>query len=276
MPLNRLQDFLILPFQPYLSIVCHAFCMRLLFFIMIPLFLVSCLKDDLDTSIKITATNVNYLSITQDTSDLTNRPFTIIGVTPDDADWNIILEYAGGCEEHTFLLWWSGIWDTVGLEASFYLFHDSGDDTCESTVRDTLTVSMPDIFGEAIADTAALISLINGYNHREIDIPSELVAGLASSGSCVIPATVTNVSCQWSMWGTRWLLLQDTIGSFEEIWLQPVKNAESVSLIPPVSGSYLTGITPLFGYQFADSLSACTEYPSGVIVPVAVNCIEAL
>lgn len=250
--------------------------MKFFYASLVAVLLSGCLKDDLDVTEKVVGGDLHYLGSNQDYDDLPNDSYRIIGVTPSDEYWNVIVEYTGGCEEHDFVVFWEGEWDENPVEGVFYLLHDSNGETCESVVRDTLQVDLEKVFYEDAPDELEQLSVVNGSNSRQIKVPVDLME-LTQSENCEVEALIRLVDCSYGIWDDRWLLMQDWLGQYEKVWLQPIKNSESVSLDVPAIGPYKVGVTALFGFQYtSDSVVTCQSYPEGEIIPVAINCMALL
>lgn len=235
----------------------------------------SCLDSDFVTNDLIVENDINYLHPSLDRSDFPNDQFRIVGVSPSEEIFNIIVEYEGGCEEHRFYAWWDGRWQySSPPKAAFYLSHSNRGDKCERLVRDTVQVNLNRVFLDSYPeDGAAIITLKNGFNHKSITIDPDL-ARIQQSQSCALEVDLKNISCLSSIWGSRGILLSDTSISHENIWLQPVRNDYDVSLDVPSSGKYHIGITLLFGYKY--DTEDCDDESNDHLIPVAVHCLEML
>lgn len=240
------------------------------------LLLPGCLEDDLAVTDKISGGVVHYLGADYNTSALPNDAYRIVGITPGADTWRMVVEYSGGCQEHDFFIWWDGQWSENPVETSLYIFYDDNDDSCEAIVRDTLFLDLNRVFYGEVPEDLYEIMIVNANTGKQISIPIDLLE-LAQTVSCSLEAEIVSTACQESIWLDRWLLLADSVGSFQTVWLQPVRNSETVSLELPEKGSYEVGVTALFGFEYSgDGTVTCQSYPEGEVIPVVVNCLTRL
>ena len=244
--------------------------MKKLVYIITALILTSCYDSALDATDKNSDARLDYLDAAQDPGSYANDEYHIIGVTPGEDVWKVIVQYSGGCEEHSFFSWTDN--SVVNNKAQFYLFHNANGDLCEALVRDTVYLNMSEVFATNISDID--ITLNNPSTSRPIEIRSDL-RSMTQGEDCYYEASFIGTSCGQGIWNNQWFSLADSLADGSRIWFQPIKNSMEVDLQKPDPGKYEIGVTFLFGYQYLeDAAGTCQSIPEGAIVPVAINCLE--
>lgn len=234
----------------------------------------SCLESDLMATDKIQDNDLNYLDPSFDWNQVRNDPYRIVGITPSGRQWDVIVEYSGGCEQHNFYTWWNGEWDDN--EATFYLIHNANNDHCEAMIRDTIRLQMDEVLADQKYNPASSdLTVLNASNAHKIAVDPHL-AGITQSDHCTIQTALKGTLCGQGIWDSQWLLMLDTVENHEKVWLRPVTNSSFVKLTKPEPGNYSVGVTLLFGYEPIDPDEQCATLPDGSFVSVAVNCIEKL
>ncbi|REE01574.1 hypothetical protein [Marinoscillum furvescens] len=232
-----------------------------------------CLESDLEATDKVQANKLTYLDPSFDWNQVRNNPFRIVGITPTDDTWSVIVEYSGGCEEHNFYTWWNGEWEKDN-SATFYLIHNANNDMCEAFIRDTISIRLDETFlRDPDPLDSAHITILNASNAHKITVDPEL-ARIAQSDNCQLNTTIKGTLCGQGIWDSQWLLMLDTVTNHNKVWLRPVTNSSKVMLTKPEPGNYTVGVTLLFGYEPIDPDEQCATLPDGSFVSVAVNCIE--
>ncbi|MEQ9306762.1 MAG: hypothetical protein RJQ14_22800 [Marinoscillum sp.] len=231
-----------------------------------------CYDSGLDATNTITENRINYNFDSFDEAAQPNDPFRVVGVTPNGAHWKVIVEYSGGCNEHSFYTWAApDLFTQQPLHVGFVLSHDRNGDTCEALIRDTLNLDMREVVGADFVN--ASVSMINARSKTVINVDASL-AQLTQSGNCALEASVElNDACNLSIWGDKWFLLKDSIGSKGKAWIIPVKNDAGVSLDAPQSGNYTIGITLLFGHNSSVTGNSCYVFDDALAVPAQINCL---
>lgn len=233
----------------------------------------SCLDTELETTSLVSDADIQYLDASQDISELVIDPYTIVSVTPVDRNWEIIVEYSGGCEEHQFYTFWDGAWaESNPLQTTFRLLHVGNGDACKALVRDTVVVNFDQLFRGTYPDEGAIVTVNNTPGTTSITVHPTL-AGLAQGSFCSINARLVATPCGDGIWANKWLQVQDSIDYHNLVWIQPVRNNNLVSLDVPDEGNYKIGITLLFGYEGVDDGAICQAMPEGAIVPATINCV---
>lgn len=228
-----------------------------------------CLKSDLETTDKNSNYSLNYLDPNQNPNGYPNDPYRILAITPSPDNWNIIVQYSGGCKDHHFFTWWDG---NVEKNASqFYLFHNANDDACEAMVRDTITIDMTEVM--SIAIDSLTITAINASNNKGVELKPEL-RHLVQGLDCYQSVSLLGTTCGQGIWDNQWLSLKHEIAGIDNIWLQPVRSGDNVELTKPETGKYKIGITALFGFEYESTDVNCQSLPEGEILPVAITCME--
>ncbi|WP_258099502.1 hypothetical protein [Marinoscillum pacificum] len=233
----------------------------------------SCLDTALEATDSYIVNRLSYLDGEFDDLGISNDPFNIIAVTPKNrSSWNVIVEYSGGCNEHSFYTWWDTNWETAGQERFFLAHHGNGDD-CDATVRDTLNLSINEIFNQSIADST-IIRIVNESNGRDISVNPKL-ANIIQGEQCGLGADIIINPCGKGIWDDRWIILEDSVDSLP-VWIIPVRAASGVSLETPKEDDYYVGFTLLFGFESAELSNSCYLTDAGYAVPAFINCFEEL
>ncbi len=244
--------------------------MKNLIYLTIALIFSSCYDSALDATDKNSDASLNYLDDSQDPGIYANDEYKIIGIIPVEDIWKVVVQYAGGCEDHDFLTWSDN--SIYNNAIQFYLFHNSNGDMCEALIRDTVELEMTGIFDFDVSNLD--ITMINASNNRPIDLPLEL-RSMTQSDDCFYNASFVGTACGQGIWSNQWFSLEDSLSTGENVWFQPIRNSTEVDLEKPDPGKYTIGVTFLFGYQYAeDGIGTCQSIPSGAIIPVAINCLE--
>lgn len=232
-----------------------------------------CYDSSLDATNSITENRINYNFDSFDRSNQPNDPFRIVGITPSGVEWKVIVEYSGGCNEHSFYTWWEeDFFSEDPLQAGFSLSHDSNGDACEAVIRDTLVLNMEKVVGRDFLK--ASITIVNARSQRRVNVDADL-ARIAQTGSCELAASIESNTCGLGIWDDQWLLLKDSIGAKGKVWIIPVKNDAGISLDAPASGDYKIGVTFLFGHFNSNLTSECYVLDDALAVPAQINCISA-
>lgn len=245
--------------------------MKLIFlYAIVGLLLISCLENQFDTNQLITENDITYLNPSQRKEEFPNDAFRIIGVTPLDQTWEVIVEYSGGCEEHQFFTYWEGLSNATANpnQVSFTLLHNSKGDLCERLVRDTLFLEIKDIFNADFTNDTLTISVVNGFTGKKIEV-DPFLSKLSQGNSCELTANLVGTTCNDGFWQNQWFLLTDTVASYEKVWIQPVR-AQDTRI--PTAGRYKIGLRLLFGFEF--SQKDCDELPDGKVIPATMTCID--
>lgn len=244
----------------------------ILYYILSGLILTSCYESGLDASEKNSESDLVYFDERQSMEDFPNDPFRIIGISPIENNWSVIVEYSGGCADHFFYTWWDG--NINNDAASFYIFHNGNGDACKALVRDTIHLDIKQVlYGSSTSEMN--ITAINSSNQNKIVIDPKLAA-LKQASECNYTATLTGTSCGYGIWDNQWFKLNEKIEGIENIWLQPIANDPSIGLQKPELGQYDIAFTILFGHEYnatANSVT-CLSVPEGAILPVAIECLQ--
>jgi hypothetical protein len=108
-------------------------------------------------------------------------PFTITDHALEGRALRLAVEYAGGCEDHTFAVWWSGAFapsnpPMITLE----LQHHARGDSCEALISDEILIDLSEI--EQLTNTAWLglaptgVSVLVELPEEPTPIPPEALA----------------------------------------------------------------------------------------------------
>jgi len=203
-----------------------------------------------------------------------NDPYKIIGISPEEGKLNLFLSYAGGCKVHAFKVVWNGEIKEVGGYQEIFLkvFHQANDDECEALLKPVIKIDLKSVLGSFQTDDSTRIIVQNASNGRTITI-DPLLAQISQTSICSLQASFENSLCGYGIWQNNWFKLADSLGTDDNIWLQPVAYDPKISSLIPDKGKYDVGVTLLFGYQTPEDLS-CLTIPSGQVIPVEVNCIS--
>ena len=245
--------------------------MRLLTIIFLLSLLTGCLESGLDFTPVDNDTALDY--DVSSTFSGPNDAYNIIGISPGEGKLNMFLSYPGGCKVHAFRVVWDGEIREVGgfKEVFLKVFHQDNDDQCEALLRPVITIDLKSVLGSFMADDSTRIIVQNASNGRTIKI-DPLLAKIPQNNTCALKTTFENSLCGYGIWQNNWFKMADSLGTGDNIWLQPVAYNPEISSIIPAAGAYDLGITLLFGYQTPEDPS-CLTIPSGQVIPVEVNCI---
>ncbi len=248
--------------------------MRLLISILFLCLITGCLESGLDFTPVDNNTALDYDVST--TFSGPNDPFNIIGISPEAGKLNLYLSYAGGCKIHGFRVVWDGAVKRVGGfdEVFLKVFHQDNDDLCEALLKPVVTIDLKSVLGDSISGDSTRILVQNGSNGRTIAI-DPLLAGITQSNTCSLRSSFENSLCGYGIWQNNWFKMADSLGTDNNIWLQPVAYNPEISSLIPAKGEYDIGVTLLFGYQTPDDPS-CLTIPSGQVIPIEVNCISRI
>lgn len=225
----------------------------------------ACLDTSLDATDTYIYNTINYEDEPSDYDD----PFDIIAVISEsDVDWKVIVEYEGGCEEHSFYTWWDSDWQSSG-QTRFFLSHYNNEDECDAVVRDTLELELDRILDDDLADST-IVRIVNSSNGRNISVDPYL-ADISQSNGCGMTGLVKSNSCGYGIWEDRWILLPDSVKG-EAVWIIPVRASSSVSLDTPGYGDCGVGFTLLFGFESSELSNSCYETDAGYAIPAYINC----
>lgn len=224
--------------------------------------------SDLEITDKNSDASLDHYETDQSPENFVNDPYRIVGITPENDSWHVVVEYSGGCANHIFSTWWDGnITDTLQV----MLYHNSNGDECEALVRDTIQLDLKTILPNVEREKYTLAA-INASNNLHVYIDPDL-AEIKQNESCTLNAQFIGAPCGNGLWENQWFLIKDE--KLGKIWLQPVKNSANVQLTKPETGNYKIGITMLFGHQLnGDTDDNCNIKPEGSVIPVAINCLE--
>lgn len=249
----------------------------ILSYFLISLIAISCMDNQFDTNDLIVENDINYLHPSLSRTDFPNDKYRIVGITPVDEYFNIIVEYPGGCEEHHFYTWWDGNWsESSPPRATFYLSHSARGDNCDRSVRDTVRIELNKVFGMKSLPEEVHVRVRNGYSGKSIEV-DPFLASISQSNNCDLEATLNDMICLQGIWDQKGFLLLDSVAYHDSVWIQPVKNMNDVTLDIPGSGKYLIGITPVFGFDFTSELAIdCETTPERSVLPASINCIRRL
>lgn len=237
--------------------------------------LTSCLDSALDATDAISENRLIYLTPNENPVNYPNDEFKIIGIAPQGSQWNILVEYSGGCAEHAFYVWWDGQWaESYPAQASFWVLHNKNGEACEALVRDTLTLQMPLIFPQLFEAEPAHLTAINYYSQKEIEVNAYL-AEIGQTANCETVVKSLPNDCGLGIWGQQWLLLKDSVPTFDEVWIQPVRATSEIWETSPQAGEYQAGLQLLFGFEFDPTNDSCEER-GGVSVPAYIHCLNKM
>lgn len=235
-----------------------------------------CLESGYDSNDLVIENDINYLHPTLDMGEFPNNPYKILGITPQDDFFDVIVEYTGGCQEHRFYTWWDGNWsEATSPEGTFYLLHEDGGDACERVVRDTIKLDMNKVFNGTYPLQHTYVTVKNAYDGNAITV-DPFLAEISNYSDCQLKASLENMLCVQGIWENKGLLLIDSIPGHEKVWIQPVKNNNDISLTIPSVGQYRIDVTPLFGFEQIAQDANCLGKPEGVVLPASINCIQKL
>ncbi len=240
------------------------------FFWIIGLLATSCYDSGLEATTSVSDNEVQYDNTSGNRNDLVNDPYNIVGIIPGEAEWKVIVEYSGGCQTHNFVSWVEE-YNTSEKSAKFYLYHNANGDLCEAFLRDTISLNITSMIPDRDILETGVVTAVNPSKNRSIEVDSEL-AGLNQGLSCMHSSELFGTSCGEGAWDNLWFLLSNTHSNGKNIWMQPVANSTNVALSLPDLENYKIGITFLFGH--GNLSEQCENLPEGMIVPVAVNCLE--
>lgn len=248
--------------------------MRFLYSILILSLLTGCLESGLDFTPVDNNTALDY--DVSATFSGPNDPYNIIGISPEVGKLNLYLSYAGGCKVHAFRVIWNGEIKEVGKYKEVFLkvFHEDNDDGCEALLKPVVTIDLKSVLGSFNTDDSTRIIVQNASNGRTITI-DPLLAQISQNDMCSIKTSFENSLCGYGIWQNNWFKMADSLGTDDNIWLQPVAYNPEISSVIPSKGAYDLGITLLFGYQTPEDPS-CLTIPSGQVIPVEVNCISRI
>ncbi len=233
--------------------------------------LTGCVETGLEATDTLVESNIAYLRSPFEDLNLSNDIFSIIAVTPvDENEWDVIVEYSGGCNKHSFYVWWDKEWESAGQER-FFLHHHAHENFCEATVRDTLHIEMDLLFDSNVADSTVLL-VVNGSNGSDIGIDPELSA-ITQGKNCNLQAAIGINQCGDGIWGNSWILLEDSVKGLP-VWIVPINAGENVISGVSAGEKYLIGISLLFGYESPEVGNSCYYTDKGYAVPAEINCLK--
>ena len=243
---------------------------KALLIITVSFLLTGCLDTALDATDNYVYNSLNYLDQPYDDLGLSNDPFDIIAVSPNGDEWDVIVEYSGGCNEHSFYTWWDDTWQASG-QTRFFLAHYDNDDPCEAIIRDTLNLDLNYIVNTDLKDST-IIRIVNASNGSNISV-DPLLAAISQGYNCGIAGEIEENSCGQGIWENQWILLNDSVRQLP-VWLIPVRSDSQISLDIPEEDDVEVGFTFLFGYESAQLSNSCFLTDEGYAIPVYLNCIE--
>lgn len=97
-------------------------------------------------------------------------PFDLIEVKRQETVLTVVVGYGGGCQPHTFSIYWNGSYaDSMPLQAVVDLYHDGQGDTCEAYLTDTLTFELKDVFrGEYDVENGVHLTVRNAHDQESL------------------------------------------------------------------------------------------------------------
>ncbi|MEQ8555948.1 MAG: NigD-like C-terminal domain-containing protein [Cyclobacteriaceae bacterium] len=248
--------------------------MRLLYFIFLLSVLTGCLESGLDFTPVDNNTALDY--DVSATFSGPNDAYNIVGISPEEGKLNMYLSYSGGCQVHTFRVVWDGEVKEVNNYKEIFLkvFHQANEDPCEALLKPVITIDLKSVLGSIQTDDSTRIIVQNASNGRTITI-DPLLAQIRQTNICQLNTSFENSLCGYGIWQNNWFRLTDSLGTGDNIWLQPVAHNPEISSLIPTKGKYDLGVTLLMGYQTPEDPS-CLTIPSGQVIPVEVNCISRI
>ncbi len=248
--------------------------MRPLIIISFFVVLSGCLESGLDFTPVDNDTVINY--DVSSTFSGPNDAFRIVGISPTNDQLNLFLSYSGGCQVHSFKVIWDGEIKAVGDYKEIFLkvFHQSNNDECDALLKPVVTVDLGKVLNGFIPDSQTRIIVQNGSNGRTISIDPRL-SKITQGKTCVVKTTLENSLCGYGVWQNNWFRMTDSLKTGNNIWLQPVSYNPEISAKIPSSGTYELGVTLLFGFETPADPS-CITIPSGLVIPIEVNCINVI
>ncbi|MFY0598295.1 MAG: hypothetical protein JXR03_01405 [Cyclobacteriaceae bacterium] len=243
--------------------------------------LTSCYDTGLDSQGLVSENDIIYLDNLSDKDAFTNDPYRIIAITPRNDQWDVIVEYSGGCEDHLFYLWWDGniafVPSSGLLDLELYLIHNGNGDLCEAIVRDTLSFSASEAFSANESYSRdALVTVHNETSSQAIKIDPALAE--LTTENCNLKARIVAGNCILSSLGGEWIQPEHDIDDYDNIILLPVRSPQDSLVQQLQSQNVKVSAVLLFGFEYTSGASfneECGNLPDGTIIPVAINCIES-
>lgn len=247
-------------------------------FLFMAFILVSCLSTDFDTMEVQSDYDIIYLDNLSQKSDFSNDPYRIISITPYGDQWDVVVEYSGGCGEHLFYIWWDGIFRySEPPQFDLYLIHNGNQDLCEAIIRDTINFSLQNALNDQALEVPFVATMHNETRAQSIVIDSEIAK--LTTDACDLNSEITRQNCSLGALDNLWIRPQSDTQSFDNVLLQPVRLGRDSTILAAQPGKAAVSVTVLFGFEYAtasDFNQACSAWPEGTIVPVTVNCIQPL
>ena len=250
---------------------------KILYFLMVPIFLFSCEEDSAEPVTLTDNSDVELISDNQRFNSIKNQrdsdDFDIRGAERDGNIIRILVQYGGGCEEHRFEVLWNMDYDNLsGTEQGFNLtelliVHDGNGDLCEAAITDTLTIDLNDI-DETVDWSRYAVRLLNGSKDQSV-VTFPMMESFMESEHCILEVEMERVVCGDGLLGNLWFRYA------ENNYLQPSSIASLILLDPDLpEGKYLMGVKVSTWTPEPDNAN-CLAFP-GYSVPVEIWCIEKI
>lgn len=251
---------------------------RVLILLLFHFVLFSCYDTGLD-SLDISSENeIEYLNNLSDRNAFSNDPYKIIAITPRGNQWDVIVEYGGGCGDHLFYTWWDGqVYDSETSSLELFLIHNGNEDNCEALIRDTVSFSFRDATEYKITDDYVFVTVKNETNGQAIAVDPYLAE--LTNEFCSLNSVIVSGNCDFGAYGESWIMPKESIQGHRDILLQPVRAPQDDSFLRFKNQDIRVSVTALFGFEYVsdkDISSSCLNWSEGTVVPVALNCIEVL
>ncbi len=235
--------------------------------------LFSCLDTNLDSDIVTSQSDLIY---GQSKDVQPGDEFKIIAIVPRSKSWDAIVEYSGGCGEHVFNLALTQVENlALKTQTEIALWHNGFGDNCESLVRDTISFNIEQVIPALDFADVTIVKIKNAYNKNIVTVDLNLAK--LTSNNCTLKGEIAVGYCVADVWLGQWVLVKDSVKNHRQVWLQPVRVAESAQLNIPKVGKANFAVSVLFGYDYlgdVDANAICEKYPQGTTIPVIIECYE--
>ncbi|MCK5536244.1 MAG: hypothetical protein KAI79_05415 [Bacteroidales bacterium] len=135
---------------------------------------IGCAQDTDDFALYNNETNIDLVNNQSEYDDLIARRAEdisdnfVIDTAYILGEWlNLKVSYGGGCENHTFKAYWSGVLEYSNPPQTYVLLtHQSNNDFCEAYITQDLSINLTWLLNGNLDESGIIVIVQNGANEQ--------------------------------------------------------------------------------------------------------------